>query len=141
MENPAPASPKSSSTKRGDGYNAGDPNQVVERQKQSKLHEAQRLNGLRLMMATRDGRQWVRSQMESAHVFHTSFTGNSGTFFNEGERNQALRILADLSSHCVPELLVLFAEGADNPHGALTRALAILNGNKEHTNVEPAATA
>ena len=138
MDNPASGSSKPSTTKKAGGYNAGDANQVAEREKRSKMHEAQRLNGLRLMMANRDGRQWVRAQLESAHVFQTSFTGNSGTFFNEGERNQALRILADLSSQCVPELLVLFAEGAADPHGALTKALAILNGNKELTDGTPA---
>jgi hypothetical protein len=140
MDKSASASPKPSTTK-GEGYNAGDPNQVAERQKQSKVRETQRVNGLRQTMQKRDGRLWVRNLLENAHVFHTSFTGNSGTFFNEGERNQALKVLADLSAHCVPELLVLFAEGSPDAQGALNKALAILNGNQERTDVGPAETA
>lgn len=129
-DQPASASPKSG--KADSAYNAADPNQIAKRKGDAALREKQRLNGLRTLMHQRDGRTWVRDLIERAHVFRTSFTGNSTTFFNEGERNQALQIMADLSAHCVPEMLVLFAEGADDAHGALTRALAILEGVTPH---------
>ena len=126
-DQPASASPKSDRPA-AKPYNANDPNDVATRKNLSKLRETQRLNGLRQTLRSRDGRMWIRDQLERAHIFRTSFTGNSTTFFNEGERNQALQIMADLSAHCVPELLVLFAEGAEDAHGALRRALAILEG-------------
>lgn len=118
---------KPQSGARSDSFDAGDPQDVDQRNKHLALKEAQRINGLRIALRTRDGRVWVRNMLETAHVFHTSFTGNSGTFFNEGERNQALRLLADLSTHCVPELLVLFAEQSVDPVVALRQALAILS--------------
>lgn len=111
----------------GNGYNAGSEKQVADAQKRTKLRDERRVNGLRQTMRSRDGRLWVWDLLEKAHIFDTSFTGNSATFFKEGERNQALQILADLSTHCVPEFLALMAERSADPQDALRRSLAILN--------------
>lgn len=51
---------------------------------------------LKTVMQTHTGRCVLFSILEMCHVYQTSFTGNSATFFKEGERNIGLRLIADM---------------------------------------------
>ncbi len=46
------------------------------------------------LLAEEKGKRLVWWLLEQAHVFQSSFTGNSHTFFLEGERNMGLKLLA-----------------------------------------------
>jgi hypothetical protein len=85
------------------GYQAGDVTQVARRQSRAKRLERTRADGLRQIMATRQGRAWVWNLLEQARVFASSFDPNPTTSaFNEGQRNLGLVLLADIH-RLVPE--------------------------------------
>ena len=48
---------------------------------------------IRKVLSLPEGRRFVWKLMSDAGVFRSSFTGNSQTFFNEGQRNMGLVIL------------------------------------------------
>ena len=65
--------------------------------KARQMDEAERrefLAAVRELLADDAGRQFVWWLLEQTHVFQTSFTGNSTTFFLEGERNVGLKVFA-----------------------------------------------
>ena len=77
-------------------FNAADPRAVREREKVAGDRQALKREGLRQIVSTPAGRAWLHGHLEGCGAFRSSFTGNSETFFREGERNVALRVLAEL---------------------------------------------
>lgn len=61
--------------------------------KRAELEQKQLLADVKGTFETPHGRRVFRHLMERCHVFHTTFTGNSKTFFLEGERNIGLYLL------------------------------------------------
>lgn len=59
------------------------------------------------------GRRLYWHWLGNAHIFKTSFTGNSETFFREGERNIGLKMLDDLNAHCPQAYVLMQQEAAD----------------------------
>ena len=60
-----------------------------------------------------EGRRCLWYLMDRSHVFRSSFTGNSETFFREGERNVGLFILAgilDVSPECFGQIQKEYSE-------------------------------
>lgn len=49
------------------------------------------------VLASIEGRRFYWDLMIKCGVFRSSFTGNNSTFFNEGERNIGLIMLADMN--------------------------------------------
>lgn len=93
--------------------NASDREQVESRQKSAKARELRRLAGLKQVMASADGRVWLWDLLSFCGISRTSFTGNSTTFFNEGQRNVGLKVQADLTKHYPDQYLAMIKE-ADN---------------------------
>lgn len=56
------------------------------------------------------GRRFLWRTLSECHVFKTSFTGNSQTFFNEGERNVGLRLLNRINTLCPERYLDMIRE-------------------------------
>jgi hypothetical protein len=54
------------------------------------------LDDMRAVLATVAGRRVFNRILARAHVYSTTFTGNSSSFFNEGMRSLGLQILADI---------------------------------------------
>ena len=54
------------------------------------------IKDVRWLMAHAEGRRIVWRLLEHAGIYRTSFTGNSGTFFNEGRRDVGLFLLAEV---------------------------------------------
>jgi len=79
-------------------YNADDPKQVNEARKRAGRRDRERLSVLGGLMDLKDGRAWMYSILEACHAFQPSFVPNDpySTAFKEGERNIALRLLADI---------------------------------------------
>lgn len=78
-------------------------------QKRDKQRLDQERADFQWLMSQPQGRRWIWALLERCHVFETSFTGNSHTFFREGERNVGLSILSDIDRHCpnrLPEMMI-----------------------------------
>jgi hypothetical protein len=66
------------------------------------------------LMSDKRGRRFVWRLLEMTGVYRTSFTGNSTTFFNEGQRNIGLMVVNEVHAHC-PELYeTLIKENSNN---------------------------
>lgn len=93
---------------------AADPRKVEEKKKRSEQREQRRVNGLRLALQQADTRLWLWELLGFCGISRSSFTGNSTTFFNEGQRNVGLRIQADLTKHFPKEYVEMLKEGEAN---------------------------
>lgn len=85
--------------------NAADESQVKEAEKKIKHEKQQEIHDLKNIMQTAQGRRFIYKLITFCGVFKTSYTGNSGTFYNEGMRNVGLMIMSEINEHC-PELYV-----------------------------------
>lgn len=93
-------------------FNAGDEEQVAERKKLSATQEAQRIEGLRKIVNDPDSRLWLRDLLGFCGIGRSSFTGNSQTFFLEGQRNVGLRVQGELVKHYPDAFITMLKEGA-----------------------------
>lgn len=73
--------------------NASDESQIQSARIKQKLGEESEANDLRFILSTEQGRRFIWKLISKCGVFRQSFTGNSQTFFMEGERNIGLFIL------------------------------------------------
>ena len=90
------------------GYDAGDRTPVSERQKRRRLQSQREDDDLLWLMNQPEGRRFLWRLLQSCHLYESSFTGTSATFFREGERNVGLQVLADITRLC-PELYARMA--------------------------------
>lgn len=60
----------------------------------------QEVEDLKWLLAHAQGRRFMWRLLSMSGVFRTSMTGNSMTFFREGERNVGLQFFAQVSEHC-----------------------------------------
>lgn len=95
------------------GYDADDRTPLFdsrgsERQKRRRLQSQREDEDLVWLMNQREGRRFVWRLLQSCHLYESSFTGTSATFFREGERNVGLQVLADITRLC-PELYARMA--------------------------------
>lgn len=65
---------------------------------------------LKWMMKDQRGRRIMQRLMDKAGIYRTSFTGNSETFFREGERNVGLLFISEITEHCPDEFLLMLKE-------------------------------
>lgn len=66
------------------------------------------------IMADKRGRRFIWRMLEKAGVYRTSFTGNSTTFFNEGQRNMGLMIVGEIHAHCPEFYVSMLKENSSN---------------------------
>jgi len=85
------------------GYDSGDRAHVSDRLKRRRLRADRDDADLLWLMNQREGRRFVWRLLQVCHLYETSFTGTSATFFREGERNVGLQVLADVTRLC-PDL-------------------------------------
>ena len=86
--------------------------QDAERQRRADLDKQTRLieiDDLRWLMGSKRGRRVTWRLLERTGIFRSSFTGNSETYFREGERNIGLFLLSLVNMHC-PEQYALAAQ-------------------------------
>lgn len=96
-------------------YIHDDPGQVAEAKAQAKANADQAKEDVKTLMAIPAFRRFVWWILENTHVFRTSFTGNSETFFKEGERNIGLKVFLRVQE-IDPEGYALMAR--ENSEGA-----------------------
>jgi hypothetical protein len=95
-------------------FNAADPAAVDKKRRKAGRVEDRRLTAFKAVMATREGRRYVWWLLDQCGVFRTSFTGNSATFFNEGQRNVGLMLIADINAACPEQYIVMLDEARDD---------------------------
>lgn len=61
-----------------------------------KRRAERKLNDMRKIVSTAEGRRFIWDLLSEARIFHSSYTGNSDTYFNEGKRNIGLGVLESL---------------------------------------------
>ncbi len=86
------------------------------KKRQEALSEQQRETikaDTRWLMQDKRGRRFAWRLLERTGVFASSFTGNSETFFREGQRNVGLALLAQIHEH-TPELYSVMVKEAQD---------------------------
>lgn len=92
---------------------AGDRLSVKEKEKRAKVREARRLNGLKQIMSSADGRLWMWDFLSGCGMFSVLFHGNSKDYFNLGQRNAAMPIFATIQTSCMDEYLLMVKENSN----------------------------
>lgn len=92
-------------------FDAGDADAVRGREKLTKEAERKRLNGLKVIVENEDARAWLWDLMGFCGIARSSFTGNSTTFFNEGQRNVGLKVQAELVKYFPERYITMMKEG------------------------------
>jgi len=105
-------------------YDANNPHHVGLAALDAQESRTRDLGDLTIVMNSEAGRRFVWRLLSAAHCFQTSFTGDTETFFREGERNLGLQILTDLLEEC-PERFALMARENRAP------GMAFLTSEKE----------
>ena len=73
------------------------------------LERKNELEDVKRILETPEGLRFFKRLMRLCHIFTTSFTGNSFTYFNEGQRNVGLyfvRDIAEISPASLPLLII-----------------------------------
>jgi len=76
--------------------NAADKEQVKAAGSKEKRRREKELSDIRELLRTPGGRRFMWRYLDRCGVYRSSFTGNSQTFFLEGERNIGLQMITDI---------------------------------------------
>ena len=80
----------------------------------ARLREKVESDDLKWLMADRRGRRFVYGILQRSGVFRLSFHTNALTMaFNEGHRDEGLRLIANLGVHCPGQYHQMLKEGQD----------------------------
>lgn len=79
----------------------------------ARLAQQGEVNDWKWLMSTARGRRLVWRLLDRTGIYRTSMTGNSYTFFNEGQRNVGLFIQAVLAEHCPEDYAKMLVEQKD----------------------------
>lgn len=85
--------------------NIADKEQVKQAASTEKRAEERARKDFRAIMETPYGRRFIARLLDSCGFQKSSFTGNSTTFFNEGKRQVALELWAEINA-VAPDLYV-----------------------------------
>ncbi|AIY40180.1 hypothetical protein LT85_1022 [Collimonas arenae] len=96
-----------------DNYDTGDRKAVADREKLAKVREEKRINGLKLTMATSDGRRWMWAFLSNCGLFSVEFNGNSKDYYNLGRRGAGMPVMAEIQKHCMDEYILMARENAN----------------------------
>ena len=80
-----------------------------------KLTRDQELDDIKWLMSQKQGRRVMHRLLTITGIYRSSFTGNSQTFFNEGQRNIGLILTADVHQHCSNDFVLMLNENKEDP--------------------------
>lgn len=95
-------------------YDAGDPEQVKEKQTKAATRDKRIANGLAYVLANADSRLWLYSMLEEAAPFGEPFTGNSHTFYNCGSQAWAKRLTSTMLDSHLDGYIKMIKEAKEN---------------------------
>jgi hypothetical protein len=103
-----------SSTEEVEQYeDAGDRLSVKDKEKRAKSRDERKLDGLKQIMASPNGRLWMWDFLSSCGLFSVVFNGNSKDYFNLGQRNAAMPTFSDIQKHCMNDYMTMVKESAN----------------------------
>lgn len=85
-----------------------------ESEKRRKLRLREDTEDFLWVMDTKQGRRFIWRLLEDAGVFQSSFTGNSETFFREGQRNVGLKVLSRIHDLCPDKYSIMLNEATND---------------------------
>ncbi|HLT01104.1 MAG TPA: hypothetical protein VK001_02955 [Geminicoccaceae bacterium] len=92
---------------------ANDPRLIEHLRRREAKRAEEAAADLREVLSTEGGRRFVWRLLGDSGIFRTSFTGNSETFFREGERNVGLKVFNAIHQVCPDLYLVMQREAAE----------------------------
>lgn len=84
--------------------------QLAALRQSDKSEEALKLDDFKWLMSSKRGRRIVWRLLEETGVYRTSMTGNSTTFFNEGQRNVGLKLMAMIHATATDAYVLMLNE-------------------------------
>ncbi|CAJ0778815.1 MULTISPECIES: hypothetical protein [Ralstonia] len=91
----------------------GDRASVKDKEKRAKVREERRINALKQVMGSADGRLFMWEFLSSCGLFSVAFNGNSRDYFNLGQRNAGMPLFLDIQRHCMDQYLLMAKENAN----------------------------
>lgn len=79
-------------------YDAGSRDDLRKKKDKAKLQRDEELNQMRKVLSLYEGRSVLWRILELAGIYRQSFTGNSETFFREGQRKVGLELLGEIEA-------------------------------------------
>jgi hypothetical protein len=95
-------------------YNSSNEQDVSSAKANDKNKRKTEQGDLRQLLSTKWGRRMVWRILERTGQHRTSFTGNSTTFFNEGQRNIGLWLVDEVLSADTNQYLTMIKENNNN---------------------------
>lgn len=92
-----------------------DPADVAEMARRQKDEAKKAAEDFLAIMDSPPGRRYIWRLLGQAGVFHSSFTGNSETFFREGKRAIGLWVMADIDRLCPEKYALMVRENQQQP--------------------------
>lgn len=83
---------------------------VQEAARASALEHRVEADDFRWLMQDKRGRRQMWRLISMTGVYRCSFTGNSHTFFNEGQRNVGLQLVAKIHEFCPDQYAAMLKE-------------------------------
>jgi hypothetical protein len=86
------------------------PSQIQAEKQRANLIEQAEQTDIRALMDLPAFRRYLRRYLALTHVFQTTFTGNSETFFREGQRSVGTTMFGEFHMACPGRFAELMAE-------------------------------
>lgn len=96
--------------------NAADKEQVKAAERKSKWKREDEIADMKQLLEEPAFRRFIWRYLTDCNMFQTSFTGNSQTFFLEGQRNVGLKIMADINDANPEAYLTMIRESKKGEH-------------------------
>ena len=77
-------------------HNAADENKARDLKNQENNDRIQQIEDIAAILKTAEGVRFFKRLFDEGHLFHSTMTGNSWTFYKEGARDYVLRYLEDV---------------------------------------------
>ena len=74
-----------------------DPKKVKRKELEARLARRSELEDIAFVLSTPQGRRFYWRLLTRCGIFRSSYTGDNQTFYNEGERNIGLLLMAELN--------------------------------------------
>lgn len=94
-------------------YDPNNPAHVKQAEAKHKIETDAEVQDLRAIMESPTGRRFMWRLLEQTGLYKTSFTGNSTTFFNEGQRNIGLWLISQVNENCLDEYTRMVKENRE----------------------------
>jgi len=94
--------------------NAADPEQVEKAKQKVESRNDRRLNDVREILNTKRGRRFMWETLEFCGIFKTSLADPHQIFYNEGQRNVGLKLLADVNEASPEAYLLMLRESKED---------------------------